>query len=527
MLIMAIEAAKQMAADVPSCSGIQIEDALFEAPISVPESGQIEVQISMRPVRTKNQQCESWEFRIFTFLDRADTSIENSRGVVSILYHKNQRVGLELDAEDMGDYYTQETSISSRYEAFKEIGYTYGPVFQRINHLKIQRAKACGSINLTVAHGPKGYSIHPAALDACLHPLLALLFGDRSKSIQTAVPSRVQRLWISADLINQTAQDEDQHILDFVACLSSKADKLKGSVVASHRNSSLIYIENVELTPIAMHPGKNATSAHIVPKCFQIEWLPDINSLEANQLKALCQMGSGSGEEPIIICKTMDLLLRSFIQAVGVTVRDIDPKSLKEPLATYLAWFQQELDSLERVDSEPSALSDICEEASMLSNLGKLIVRVGRNLEEILLKGMDPLSLLFQDDLMAEYYNETAANTRHVGSACKYISHLASCYPEMKFLEIGGGTGATTNQILEALHENDIKKSMYASYEFTDVSTVFFEKARQRFAAYEKFSTKQLDIEKSPEDQGFHKHTYDVVVAANVRPKYHAFGNSS
>ena len=57
----------------------------------------------------------------------------------------------------------------------------------------------------------------------------------------------------------------------------------------------------------------------------------------------------------------------------------------------------------------------------------------------------------------------------------------------------------------------------FSSYTFTDISSESLHRAGKRF---ENFSNRMIykafDIEKSPVEQGFSEHHYDVVIAASV-----------
>lgn len=57
----------------------------------------------------------------------------------------------------------------------------------------------------------------------------------------------------------------------------------------------------------------------------------------------------------------------------------------------------------------------------------------------------------------------------------------------------------------------------FNSYTFTDISTAFFEKAREEFAVHQdRMEFRKLDISRSPEEQGFKPHSYDLVLASAV-----------
>ena len=80
----------------------------------------------------------------------------------------------------------------------------------------------------------------------------------------------------------------------------------------------------------------------------------------------------------------------------------------------------------------------------------------------------------------------------------------------MRVLEVGAGTGGTTAYVLPNLPSTGVE------YVFTDVSTLFLHKARQKFEQFPFVAYQTLDIERDPVEQGYAPHQYDVVVASNV-----------
>ena len=81
----------------------------------------------------------------------------------------------------------------------------------------------------------------------------------------------------------------------------------------------------------------------------------------------------------------------------------------------------------------------------------------------------------------------------------------------MKIFEIGAGTGGATKAVLGELG------NAFTSYTYTDISSGFFETARERFKDQAgKMIFKTFDIEKSATAQGFTQGSYDLVIASNV-----------
>jgi SAM-dependent methyltransferase len=80
----------------------------------------------------------------------------------------------------------------------------------------------------------------------------------------------------------------------------------------------------------------------------------------------------------------------------------------------------------------------------------------------------------------------------------------------LRILEIGAGLGSTTGYVLPVLPPERV------TYFYTDISQYFMQSAEENFAAYPFIQYGLLDIEQSPQAQGYEAHSFDVVVAASV-----------
>jgi NAD(P)-dependent dehydrogenase (short-subunit alcohol dehydrogenase family)/SAM-dependent methyltransferase len=130
---------------------------------------------------------------------------------------------------------------------------------------------------------------------------------------------------------------------------------------------------------------------------------------------------------------------------------------------------------------------------------------------------VDATAVLFSDQaLTSRLYNESpmAALFNKVvdGAFCaiqtNLVEHGAS---GLRALEIGAGTGGTTRAVMGSL------AAVCKSFCFTDLSASFFPRAQREFKGMiPGFSTALLNIEHSPERQGFTLASYDVILAANV-----------
>jgi malonyl CoA-acyl carrier protein transacylase len=138
-----------------------------------------------------------------------------------------------------------------------------------------------------------------------------------------------------------------------------------------------------------------------------------------------------------------------------------------------------------------------------------------QHLRGVLLGTTSPLETLFpggSPDLARNVYeNSTGARYANliVASAVQAAVNAAPAHQRLRILEVGAGTGATTNAVLRAMPPGR------AVYHFTDVSETFLHHAKLRFSSYSFVRYGLLDIE-NEEHIVRNCGSFDVVIAANV-----------
>lgn len=111
---------------------------------------------------------------------------------------------------------------------------------------------------------------------------------------------------------------------------------------------------------------------------------------------------------------------------------------------------------------------------------------------------------LYRHNLMAQYLNRAVSTL---------IAHIADQHQgdrPLRILELGAGTGGTTEDVLTALAGTAIE------YTFTDVSPFFLPEARSRFGQQKGMQFALLNIDTDIREQGFMPESYDVILAAGV-----------
>lgn len=150
----------------------------------------------------------------------------------------------------------------------------------------------------------------------------------------------------------------------------------------------------------------------------------------------------------------------------------------------------------------------------------RLVERCGRSLARVLRGELDPLALLFPggdaSDLEQIYGSSpiSRCSNQLVAQAAlavaKTISGNDAAKRPLRVLEIGAGTGGTTSYVLPAIADH------VERYVFSDTSPLLLHDSASRFASYPQVDFQRLDIERSPAEQGFTEHSFDLVIGANV-----------
>ncbi|KAJ6151550.1 hypothetical protein N7470_007147 [Penicillium chermesinum] len=129
---------------------------------------------------------------------------------------------------------------------------------------------------------------------------------------------------------------------------------------------------------------------------------------------------------------------------------------------------------------------------------------------------VDTLELMLEDGRLTRYYEADPANaemSKVVGDLADQLGRIES---DLRILEIGGGTAGTTLHVLNSLSHDRVEPS-FLNYTFTDISSGFFERAREKLRKWsDRITYKKLDISQDIHEQGFKDEEFDVVIAANV-----------
>ena len=146
----------------------------------------------------------------------------------------------------------------------------------------------------------------------------------------------------------------------------------------------------------------------------------------------------------------------------------------------------------------------------------QLLHTTGRRLAGCLTEVVDPLSLLFRDAKARRLLEDVYTNAPMFKSGTIFLAqYLVSAFhqfdseQEVQVLEIGAGTGGTTNYLIDSL----IDSKQWFRYTFTDVSSSMVGAAKKKFARHSFMEYAILDIEQDPPAHFLDQ--FDIIISTN------------
>ena len=159
----------------------------------------------------------------------------------------------------------------------------------------------------------------------------------------------------------------------------------------------------------------------------------------------------------------------------------------------------------------------VADHPAMLPEL-KPLHRFGTHLKSALCGEADPVELLFPDasmDMAEGKYESMRSSNAAVELCVRQVIEGLGQGRSVRILEVGGGTGGITANILPVLPAEQTQ------YVFTDITPFFLAKAEQKFRV-PFLDFKVFNVEEDPIAQGFEPQSFDIVLASHI---FHATQN--
>ncbi|KAL2063467.1 hypothetical protein VTL71DRAFT_5272 [Oculimacula yallundae] len=375
---------------------------------------------------------------------------------------------------------------------------------QRVRDMSHTRPDTRGSV----------VSVDPQTLDGFLQGGFPLQVDENGKT-PAQMPTHINRFRISnkIPLTPNTKFDVVMRLLTY----DGKAGRMEVGVAAFLRNadgtrSAIAEYENVSFRSIGS-AEENIDPAADVPDHWAWEFLQRYDFVsQAELLKKITvePLGAPVAEHE----RQLDAAAAYYMKKALVEMEGEDFSKLPFHLARFTNWAKKIVKSYQsEIPAHPASL---LEEVSTYNAQGELLCRIGERIPAILRGEVQPLEIMLEGGLLSRHYEADVKNAYLSHALGDLLDNLATMSPNLRILEIGGGTAGTTLPVLEGLSRNRDEPG-FLSYTFTDISSGFFENARDKLSRWsDRVIYKKCDITQNPLEQGFYAQEFDVVIAADV-----------
>ena len=537
-LSMAIEAVRQTVIDRfgPGMvlHSISFRDVTIErALILNDDSDGVEVVTTLETLEdnVKHTSTSQYAFRVRSF-DQQEQWADHCRGSVMVNFSPQQRTQTKVTAKeilpDREANYHKQIEKEAIYEKFLQKNIQYRGSFATVSRISAKSEPATAFVDPPsfVSNHSNGSVasafVHPTVLDGCFQVLLALTL--RSKNVR-----RPPLLNFIRELnIRNVSLVSTDHQLQLQAQIYSAGSSASNGKFEAWSNedpveqSSLISGTGIQI--VATSGLENDTSTRR-PHIYRNEFISDVELLEPFQLKDICGAEVSEPrkfpEEELEAFETLSLY---FVQRASHIIGSVSFIAEKvEHLRHLWKWMETFIEQnakskhLNHASWGEAEVMQLVKKVQGFGDEGKMLVRMGYSLPAILKGTAQPLPLMLENDLLSSFYQNDSLGRCYIQMG-KYLQLLSLKTPRMAILEIGAGTGSTTVPVLEALSRpRDEYGFMFESYDFTDISSGFFDKAQTLLKRWKgSLNYKRLNIEKRPSTQDFKSGSYDLVIASNV-----------
>lgn len=505
-----LEAAMQVAGPRP-VELLELTDLYVRKAIAIDENAGTETLVSLTSIEQNDKEITA-AFACFSTISKDATQLAlNATGNVRVVF--GPAVSDILAPRAPPTHGMQPVDIDHFYTEVAKLGYNYGPTFRRITCLDRKLGCSKGTI-VGPANNETGTALlfHPGMLDAALQGLLCGFSSPGDGRLWSLhAPSTIRKVTLVPGLCGMQMTPEvafDCTVTDV------EFNKVTGDVEVYQSDTGYksISVEGVGFIPFsaATQLDDRHLFAHNV---YDVE-APDGELALGGRRATPEEVQKGLDAERVAFY---------YLRTLNETVDQVERKALELPphhealfdYAEHICGVVKRGEhAYVKLEWQHDTYDDIL---SIMERYGPkdpdfvLTAASGENLPAVVRGQTTILEHMTKDDKLNKFY-ENALGFVELNKLISTLTNtIAHRNPHINICEIGAGTGGASRAIFAKLG------TAYSSYTYTDISSGFFGKAQENFAAYkDRMIYKTLDITKDPGDQGFVKGAYDVVVAANV-----------
>ena len=529
-ITMAIEAIRQLHKSNESIKGYILKQVdILRATIIPEDSDGVELQLFLEPASQKSLEPDTRSFHIYTPLSDG-TWAETARGYIAVS-NKERPAHLVLRSVDhigTTEMCHEATKPSEFYERLYAMEIKHGKIFQAITDIRSGDNSSLSTIVVPDSalqmpqHWQHSHVVHPITLDCVFQAAYSALSNQGLHMVGAAVPRHIDTLFISTDINPRPGSQLEAHS----RVLHCNGQGFGASLVVTPSGSNddaVIQIDGMHFQSVGSITS-NDTESQFDMYAFE-DWVP---SVHLNNVIELFGPHLQRTADPSELSLSQDLTQAVYhlIADAMAVLKSEETLNFAWYHKSFYRWMELELrlaseDKLAPNSSKwtqvtPDAKAALFKRVTESGTHGQMTMRIGDNLTAILRREVEPLEVMLEGGLLYQFYQEMLHFPQSVQQTAQIAKAIALENPKIRILEIGAGTGGCTRPVLSALGgERDIPAS-FEHYVFTDISSGFFQTARDRFADFgDLISYQTLDIENDPAEQGFND-KYDLIIAAQV-----------
>ncbi|KAH6616126.1 hypothetical protein B0J18DRAFT_485034 [Chaetomium sp. MPI-SDFR-AT-0129] len=537
-ICLAIEAMKQLSGGAESVSGYKLRDIEIHAALVVPDNADgIEIQTVLRTVSDKTIGARGWkEWEILSVTQDSHWT-QHAKGLITVDSSLTDKKSVPNPLEGSG--YTRRIDPEDMWSSLRKHGMNHGPLFRNTTSIiqdgsnpKAAVRKCVTTIEVAVCDVDAPVSthlLHPTTLDSVVIASYAALPGGGVHEEGARVPVSIRGLWVSGAVVNTPGHGFACHTtMDHLDAKSFQADV---TVVDPNSDSvPVLEVEGLVCQSLGRSFDAEQQPQWTKDMYSKVHWAPDLllsaslSSSSQAAVKGLLAPQRDLKPKEKNILTALRRLCVYFCQEAIQSLTEQDIANLQPHHVKYLTWMKSTLElaasgSLGPNSDKWTSDSPLDRErtiafAESKSADGQLICRLGPLLGPILRGEQAPLEVMMADKMLFNYEANAVRFAPGFEQLAALVKGAVHKHPRARVLEIGAGAGGATRHVLRALGSES--EPFGGSWHFTDVSSGFFEAARDEFASQVDMEFGRLDIEQDPTAQGFQPESYDIVVASRV-----------
>ena len=498
----ALEAIKESLQD-EMISTIEIRDFVIGQALMIEEDYAVETLVSLTDIQRSDEGLSA-HFAFFSQEGKNSANMaENASCQISVLFGEADSAA--LPPRPAADNQLFQLDENRFYNAVSRLGYGYSGPFRALSGLKRKLDVATGFISVpetTITFGK--LLVHPAELDAAIQSMILAYCYPGDTSLRTIqLPTAIDCIRFNIPFCETTNPGSKVQFRSSVA--PGDNGDINGDVEVYREDDSTTVIQLQGLHTKALTAEDDL---NIFSECTWGVESPTGSSLtlQGEDLKM-------ERELFVAVERVAYFYLKNLDESI--------PKSARQNLAEHQArLFNYVEHTLRKVEQGGLAhlvkdtLGDSHEDILKLIEKYpdsidlQLMHAVGENLPAVMRGEMNMLEPMVQNNMLDRFYVDALGMQRYLRDLTRIAGQISHRYPHMNVLEVGAGTGGATKVILRELD------NAFGSYCYTDISTGFFNQAKEVFRSHEaKMVFKALDIEKDVSEQGFEDHSFDLVIA--------------